>query len=220
MLNLIKYRQRGDTLIEVLFAVSVFSLVAIGGLTIMNQGSNTTQRALEITLVRQQIDAQAEGLRFLHDAYIASYRPGATYSTDVPAGQQAIAQWAKMDTDIKATNSSAASPFGNFDSCPETPPSGSFIINTRTATFANTSVAKYKKASVYSRVNYSEQNGQVLIDSTEGLWIEAVRSAPSTDTANQSNIGFIDFHIRACWDSVGQVVPMTIGTIVRLYEPR
>src|ERR1035437_7179154 len=104
MLNLIKYRQRGDTLIEVLFAVSVFSLVAIGGLTIMNQGSNTTQRALEITLVRQQIDAQAEGLRFLHDAYIASYRPGATYSTDVPAGQQAIAQWAKMVTDIKATN--------------------------------------------------------------------------------------------------------------------
>ena len=49
--------------------------------------------------------------------------------------------------------------------------------------------------------------------------IEAIRSKTIREN-NQANAGYIDFHIRACWDSPGQSVPVTIGTIVRLYEPR
>ena len=55
--------ERGDTIIEVLLAITVFSLVAVGAMTIMSQGTNTTQRSLEMSLVKQQIDAQAEALR-------------------------------------------------------------------------------------------------------------------------------------------------------------
>lgn len=59
--------QRGDTLIEVLLSVTIFSMVAVGTMTVMNQGVAIAQQSLEITLVRQQIDAQAEMLRFVHD---------------------------------------------------------------------------------------------------------------------------------------------------------
>lgn len=51
--------QRGDTLIEVLFAFSILSLVIVGAMTIMNQGTLASQRSLETTLVREEIDSQA-----------------------------------------------------------------------------------------------------------------------------------------------------------------
>lgn len=212
-LSAIKHRQSGDTLIEVLFAVSVFSLVAIGGLTLMNQGSNTSQRALEITLVRQEVDAQAESLRFLHNSYIASYRSGvSTYPADTPAGQ-----WAIMAASIKATGATVASNFGDYTTCPGSSPSGSFVINAKAAKFVapNEFNPKFREAEVFSKVKYDG----TTVSASHGLWIEAIRSGTSSDT-DQANVGFIDFHIRACWDSVGLSVPMTIGTIVRLYEPR
>ncbi|RYF29698.1 MAG: hypothetical protein EOO17_00170 [Chloroflexi bacterium] len=65
--------ERGDTIIEVLFAITIFSFVAVGGLSIMNQGVATAQRSLEIGLVRQQMDAQADALRYLNQAYVADY---------------------------------------------------------------------------------------------------------------------------------------------------
>ena len=209
-----RLKQRGDTLIEVLFAVTVFSLVAVGGISIMNQGTNTSERALEITLVRQEIDAQAEALRFLHDAYVTAYQTKATYPIDTPQGQ-----WAEMLKSIIATDAKSASEFGNATTCPVTAPNGSFIINARAAAFVAPDKGKLQPASLYSRVNYGTLSGKSVVDSSEGIWIEAVRSATSTDNG-ESNAGFIDFHIRACWETVSKTAPVTLGTIVRLYEPR
>lgn len=208
-------RQRGDTLIEVLFAVTVFSLVAVGGLSIMNQGTNTSQRALEITLVRQEIDAQAETLRFLHDSYVAAYQSGAdaSYDPSTPAGQ-----WKLMLDSIVVTGATNASEFGVGDTCPN-PPGGSFIFNTRAATFVAPGEGKLLPSQIFSKVQYDIVDEQAILTAAEGIWIEAVRSSV-VNSDNQQNAGFIDFHIRACWDSTGQTVPVTIGTIVRLYEPR
>lgn len=61
----------GDSLIEVLLGITVFSAVAVGGIAIMNSGLNQAQRSLEITMARNEIDAQAEALRFIHNNYIA-----------------------------------------------------------------------------------------------------------------------------------------------------
>jgi len=200
---------RGDTIIEVLFAITIFSLVAVGGLAIMNQGTATSQRALEITLVRQEVDAQAEALRFLNSSYVSSYRSGASYDPATPAGQ-----WKLMQDSIIATANVTASDFGGT-SC-VTPPNGSFIINTKTAVFVAPSEGKLQMAQTFSQVIYDNAN-QII--SADGLWIEAVRSTTVMGN-NQSNTGYVDFHIRACWDSPGQDIPVTIGTIVRLYEPR
>ena len=60
----------GDTLVEVMFAVGIFGLVSISAISLMNRGLQNAQNALEITMARQEIDTQAEALRFLHEAYI------------------------------------------------------------------------------------------------------------------------------------------------------
>ena len=61
----------GDTLIEVMFAVGIFGIVAVSAISLMNRGLQNAQGNLEVTMARQEIDGQAESLRFLHDAYIA-----------------------------------------------------------------------------------------------------------------------------------------------------
>ena len=207
-------RISGDTLIEVLFAVAIFSLVAVGGLSIMNQGLSTAQRSLEITLVRQEINSQAETLRFLNASYIAAYRPGTTiadYPDTTPAGQ-----WAIMLLLIPTTG---VSNFGltSTGACPSLADHpGSFILNTHSAKFVSLSASNFEKAETFAKVNYNIAGNVSLVD---GVWIEAIRSIMPINS-NQDNADYIDFHIRACWDSPGQSVPVTLGTIVRLYEPR
>ena len=65
---LTRSRSRGDTIVEVIFAVALFSMVAVGAITLMNKGVRIAQQSLEVTLVRQQIDSQAEMLRYIHQS--------------------------------------------------------------------------------------------------------------------------------------------------------
>lgn len=201
----------GDTLVEVLIAITVFSLVVVTATSIMSSGVASTQRALESTEVRQEIDSQAATLRFMHNAFVTSYVPNVAPSVDTPAGQ-----WYQMINFVKASGLTQASQFGSLSSstCAAVP-NGSFILNTRKAK-VSTAYAVFLNASVYSKVNYDSAND---ITTADGIWIEGIRSATSSDVS-QSNIGYIDFHIRACWNSVGQTAPLTLGTIVRLYDPR
>jgi prepilin-type N-terminal cleavage/methylation domain-containing protein len=61
--------QRGDTLVEVLMAIVVLSMVIVGAITIMSRGLKASQLAVEHTQVRFQINAQSEILRYLRDSY-------------------------------------------------------------------------------------------------------------------------------------------------------
>lgn len=63
--------RRGDTIIEVLFAIAIFSMVAIMSIAIMNQGVSNAETALELVTARNELNAQAEALRFVHSSYIA-----------------------------------------------------------------------------------------------------------------------------------------------------
>lgn len=210
MRNLSKVR--GDTLIEVLFATATFSLVAVGGIAIMNKGTAASQRALEITLVRNEIDSQAATLRFLNASYIAAYQSGRSdYGVGTPAQE-----WQTMHNSIVSTGATSATSFGTSDSICPTIPASSFILNTRKATFIPPSSGKFSDADTFSKVIYDQAD---QLTSASGIWIEAVRSTLSGD-AKQADAGYIDFNINACWYSTGQAQPVTIGTIVRLYEPR
>ena len=64
--------KRGDTLIEVMLAVGIFSMVAVAVVAVMSGGTSSAQTALETTLAREEIDAQAEALRFIQTSYITS----------------------------------------------------------------------------------------------------------------------------------------------------
>lgn len=64
--------KKGDTLIEVTIAIGIFSMIAIAVASVMSSGTAGSQQALETTLAREEIDAQAEALRFVHSAFITS----------------------------------------------------------------------------------------------------------------------------------------------------
>jgi type II secretory pathway pseudopilin PulG len=210
-MRLVRQNENGDTIIEVLFAVAVFAMVAVGSLSIMNQGTATAQRSLEITLVRQQVDAQAEAIRYIHQAYVAAYQKGGIAPTGIAA------EWTKMTSKTTGKGANGASEFGDSgDTCPATTPGERpFILNARTATLWGTtpsmSAPPGSSLPPFAQVAYNTDSS---IQNAFGIWVEAV---PST---NPDGPGFVDFHIRACWQAAGGSAASTIGTIVRLYEPR
>ncbi len=63
--------KRGDTMIEVMFAMAVFCLVAVISIAMMNLGIASAENSLETVTVRSEINAQAEALRFIHSSYIS-----------------------------------------------------------------------------------------------------------------------------------------------------
>jgi type II secretory pathway pseudopilin PulG len=222
MLKSFRKLQRGDTLIEVIFAITIFSSVAITSLSIMNQGSATSERALEITLVRAQIDSQTKVLQFLNASYSAAFQSGDTYASFTGSGEvnTPAGQWATMMTAVEGTSGDTVLELfgsGTNETCPDAP-ADSFIIDTHNVKFLNTAAdfAPAKDVPSYSQLAYTSSGGTDSLgsNSVQGIWIQAIRSATTGTT------GYVDFHIDACWASPGQSAPVTIGTIVRLYEPR
>lgn len=61
---------RGDTLVEVLMAIVILSIVIVGSITIMTRGLRSAQIALEHTQVRLQMSGQTELLHYLRDSYL------------------------------------------------------------------------------------------------------------------------------------------------------
>lgn len=187
-------KNRGDTIIEVMFAFVVFSLVTIGLMSIMNQGIAMAQRSLEITLVRQQIDSQADIVRYVRNTSSAD-------PTDLwPA--------------IKATATTSIDSFNERTECPAEAPANTFFVRptmTGIELQALSGTTNFGKAATYSRFDYADGTGPT--PAAYGIWLQAVRV--ETDPGRPQAY---DVHIRACWDSVGTAVPITLGTIVRLYD--
>ncbi|MFZ1360920.1 MAG: hypothetical protein WAS27_02760 [Candidatus Saccharimonadales bacterium] len=197
-------REQGDTIIEVLFAVMVFSLVAVGGLSIMNQGVAMAQRSLEIGLVRQQIDEQADALRYLNQAYVAGY---GKYG-------EATERWSRVIGESAVTRAQDFDTMTSEDTC-QLPSGGSqlFALDIMKLNATNNAQKIIPTADVATYAQVRRDTGGNA--RAEGIWIQAVRS-PVQD----NRPGSYDFHIRACWKTPGQATPVTLGTIVRLYEPR
>lgn len=198
----------GDTIVEVMLAITIFSAVAIGGLTIMNQGTAAAQRSLEMTLVRQEIDGQAESLRVMHNEMI-------TQKNSDGSGSPIVARWDDMMTKMRVPIDELT-PMSDSVSKDETecrfPTTGKvFVIDPVTL-----SVKKGvpRQPDTFSQIRYGS-GGEVT--SVDGLWIEAVRGSGSPVSHTP---GYTDFYIRACWSAVGQSRPATISSVVRLYEPR
>lgn len=188
--------QRGDTIIEVLLAFTVFSMVSVGTMTVMGQGTNASQRALEITLVRQQIDAQAEALRAAHQAYSSSGSPDTS-------------EWKKFAI-------AGSSHYANSNACPaeQVDIPNSFLINPKNGEVATGNWLKNIATSTEYPYAHVKQNGATT--ESYGIWIER------TYKPGGNAPGSYDFDIRACWYGAGlsNETPMQIETTVRLYEPR
>ena len=207
-------QRRGDTLIEVLIAITVFSLVIVSTMALMNQGTSAARRTVEMSLVREELDGQAETLRFMHAAYVANYTPGITYSTS--SYTSAAGEYYRIIDMTKATGRTNATAFGDIASCPSSTPAGSFFVNPRTAHLVNDGANLTPATSGYAQLAFTSDTAVTA----QGIWIESIRTADESAPSNTSNAGYIDFYIRACWYAPGVSSPLTMGTIVRLYEPR
>lgn len=128
----------GDTLVEVAFAIGIFAAVSIIAVNVMNAGLNTAQASLEVTMARNEMDAQAEAIRFIHNAFTLERE-------EVVEKQQYRNLWYKLtrDSDSVITGTSGMAnraenlPELSVEACSEIyqPGGNKSIINTNTTAF-------------------------------------------------------------------------------------
>jgi len=219
----IRFDSRGDTLIEVLCATAILSLIAVSTLSVMNQGSSVVQRALETTQVREQVSAQAETLRFLNASYIASHRAGSNSLSDYPTNSAAY-KWLviRSKAHTSATLSGDFINNSNSNSCPTAFGSGApwsndfFVMNTRNSSIYPYDSATFRDAPTFAQVRYNTTTN--AINNVDGVWIEAVTYRNNASLSSVER--YLDFNIWACWNVPGQTMPAIVGTKVRLYDPQ
>ena len=200
---------KGDTLIEVALAIGIFSMVAISVVTVMTGGTSSTQTALETTLAREEIDTQAEALRFIHAAYISDEEAGKDKSPYTQLWQEITnnAYTPVLDSDANKdfqqySPSSCQDVYKNTNVL-----SKAFVINPRALSALsdtqpnNISNAinrvyisyqnnnnKFKQAATHPRLiytkkatdNLTEENTGNNISSVEGLYVLAVKDPNGT----------------------------------------
>ncbi len=142
--------QRGDTLVEVLMAIVVLSMVIVGAITLMSRGLKASQLAVERTQVRLQVNAQEEMLRYIRDSYISD--PNST------AGQT----WANLFTGSPLYASTTASNYDDVACGVSSGKPGFYLTQTGGVVSANQFDPSNKP------VTYALPG--------QGLWIEMTRS--------------------------------------------
>lgn len=238
-------QRRGDTLVEVMFSVGIFGMVAIGAVGIMNRGLYTAQGALESTMARSEIDTQAEALRFLHDAYIAedsvAQKTYATLWEKILENAYTPESLLRERPDFYSAYEATAAGEMSCEELYQSLPSRSFVVNPRYLD-ENTLKASLSKDNVgevisklltttatsprllytsdEERTELSDAASVQSLDrdiySVEGIYVTAVSSEAGTGTKINFSPDFFDFYIRTCWDSPGGDGSRTLATTIRL----
>lgn len=199
---------RGDTLVEVMFAVGIFALAAISASALMNKMLGNAQASLEITMARTEIDTQGEALRYLSESY-----SNAEYKTKWDA-VAALAQGKE-----KATNPITKNPSSCQEVHTAAVANGAFVINPRTLDVVgkdnlNTSSLfprlLFNNSDIDINADRSDEDKTALV-TAEGIWVTAYKDA---DTPN-----FYDFYIQTCWNAPGSTAPTTINSSIRINNP-
>lgn len=235
--------KRGDTLIEVMLAVGIFSMVAIAVVAVMSGGTSGAQTALETTLAREEIDTQAEALRFIQSAYIneKDEEEGGKFAklwqliTAAEYGNSNNINVVTGNSNIEEiTNYSPSACSDLYGDDGEAKKYG-FVINTRAlgsnpgnaVVSAKGSAGKFRQAATYPRLIYADDNANLAdsdfnqtLQAVEGIYIIAVKDPDTTTIAGEKNqSAYYDFYIRTCWYGTGDQTPSTISTVMRLYDP-
>lgn len=238
--------KKGDTLIEVVIAIGIFSLIAVSVVSVVGSSSSGAQTAVESTLAREEIDAQAEALRFIQAGYIEAYGDSEADITTNPY----VVLWREI-----TKNALDEVPSYTPDTCAELYSAGedgnipvvsqhAFVINTNGLngylvkknkslndiyiTATNDSSSKLAQSSTYPRLvfvkNGETSDEESLSDAnfydelyrSEGLYVVAVKSEKKPTSFAAA---YYDFYIRSCWYGVGDREPSTISTVIRLSDP-
>ncbi|MDO4611293.1 MAG: type II secretion system protein [Candidatus Saccharibacteria bacterium] len=239
----------GDTLIEVTLAIGIFSMVAITVASVVNGSTSSAQVALETTVTREQIDAQAEALRFIHNSYIAGNAANETGDDAYLNLWKEITSHAKDRGESLEYNPATCAEI--YDNKNNLMSQGAFVIDINNIAKVGTidpdqliitptndnGTNKFFAAATYPRLVYSGQASSTggddallgqgtgtKLERVEGLFIVPFKDQRSTSvvengTVNPSKAAYYDFYIRSCWYGPGADRPSTISTVVRLYDP-
>ena len=237
----LKISLRGDTMIEVLFAIAVFGLVSVISIAVMNSGVYTAEATLELSMARNEIDAQSETLRFIHNSFLSERE----FATD---NQSYRNLWLRLKKYLNEADSNAVQPL-SVDTCAKRYGDDSsesifigrktIIFNTRkidpenpTSTLysAGENRSIFRESSLYPRLIFRGSGSDsdetlsenfTTLDAAEGIWIIPIKSKTTAfdKVSGEEQPEFYDFHIYTCWVAPGRSYPTTIGTIMRLYNP-
>ena len=240
--------KRGDTLIEVALAIGIFSLVAVAVVAVVSGSTSNAQAALELTITREEIDAQAEAIRFIQTSYIAGGSANAQGNTKYKELWKEIADNAiNLSNTVTSTDITDAILNYNPSTC-ESIYQGdnlarqhAFVINTRNLGLSDVNsiiirpksgnIGAFKAAATYPRMVYDNEEALLdhstssLLTSIEGIYVVAVKDNNKTTvitdggTVEKRTSAYYDFYIRTCWFNAGASRPSTISTVIRLQDP-
>lgn len=111
-MSLERSSEQGDTLVEVLVALSVLAIVVVGAFSLMNKGVAQMYDSMERAEVRQLLNKQIELLNYARDQYFQK--------DDATADVNAVMLWQSMESAASAATIPA------LDNCTDT--SGGFSI--------------------------------------------------------------------------------------------
>lgn len=246
--------KRGDTIIEVMFAIAVFCLVAVISIAMMNRGVSSAEAALETVVARNELNAQAEALRFIHSSYISEMTLPICNGTTERC-QQYVDLWEKIATNAMPADSITIEyPLNRCEDVYDNNKkllidNKAFVINTRDissrtgtgTTNVNVSYvsvldqpAVFRQTQLNARIIYTydsattEEDNSVAqftdggikynrVQAAEGIWVVAVKSSAQDALGNPQ---FYDFYIQTCWYSPNTTAPVSLDTVIRLYNPK
>jgi len=241
--------RRGDTIIEVIFAITIFCMVSLIIINLMNSGLSVVESSMEITMARHEIDSQAETLRFIHNSYIAEFE-------QLDDNQHYVDVWTRI-TDQAITVGEFFN-LADVDDCNSLYDGGSpqsisasngFVMNTRRINTSdditdqeispNDAVilardGSFRLSALGPRIIYQslvhqvgdpeeelkDQTDFTQVASVESIWVTAVKGRNEGNPGDPSPPDYYDMYIRTCWFAPGRIYPTKLGTIVRLYNPQ
>lgn len=235
--------KRGDTLLEVVLAFVMFSLVAAISVALMNSSISGAEASIELTLARTEIDAQSETIRFIHEDfnYDRAYNNLWNHILERKIEKQGD-NLPKLNvdscSDLYKTNTSGVKTLAEAQA---------FILNPRqlnngtdsskenfygyTLITAEENSNKFSTSSLNPRIIYKKGSS---LNNTGGNEVTS-----DDDIDNEDQYTFIyraegiydfivkdpndpshyDFYVYTCWFAPGAERPTTIGTVTRLFNP-
>lgn len=230
--------KKGDTLVEVTLAVGIFSMVAISIVSVINGSTSSAQTALEATLTREEIDAQAEALRFIHASTNTEDGEGPYHKIWKKITELALANG---DNSIKDYPPSTCDSLYNVDTAIS---GNAFVVDTHMLSSINASTdlstvadnaikqksgsgSLFQQAATYPHLVYTDSNSNLVEEGTDsglrsvdGIYILAVKDPGTNIVGNNNSVSaYYDFYIRTCWYGAGERKASTISTVIRLNNP-
>lgn len=189
-------RQRGDTLVEVLIAITIAGIIVAATMGIMNRMLVSMLNSAERTAVRAEMNGQAEVLNYIHNNDSTMWNNQIKSRAFNNSTNAANANNVRDESRVCTPNV-----FGNM---------GSFAIDISTAgvNISNISVV-WETGGVFR----TRDVGRATVLS-RSIWTDAIYYPK--DTNNQ--VAYYDFYIKACWTPLGSLPVSQSTTIVRIYD--